>query len=202
MPDTVGNRSPGKFGILPDYHEVTVHDALPVYGAYPATHALNEAHWVREFTATSEAHPDRGGWSAATRDAVLGLNTAAHSAREAGVPQIPSEIADPLTHRWYQAIHCGLAEHPRCDGRKQTKTRNILEHLRGRDDQVLRFIHDLFVPFASNLAKCDLRPTKIQLKISGYLRSSGYARSETSLPALRGRHHWQPLDTTLPIGGS
>ena len=65
----------------------------------------------------------------------------------------------------------GLAEHRRVPGRRQSKTRNLLERLRDRDDQVLLFAHDLSVPFTNNQAERDVRPTKTQLKISGCHRS-------------------------------
>lgn len=62
--------------------------------------------------------------------------------------------------------------HPRAPGREQTKTRNLLERLRDRAAEVLRFAHDLAVPFTNNQAERDLRPTKTQLKISGCHRSA------------------------------
>jgi transposase len=150
--------------------------ALNVYDTYPATHALCGAHLVRERTAAAEAHPQQA-WPHAALGALLGLNDAAHTARQAGLAQIPSAVADPLTHRWRHAILCGLAAHPRHDGRKQTKTRNLLERLRDRDHQVLRFARDPSVPFSNNQAERDLRPVKTQMKISGCARSETSARA-------------------------
>jgi transposase len=66
----------------------------------------------------------------------------------------------------------GLSLHPRTPGREQTKTRNLLERLRDRADEVLRFAHDLTVPFTNNQAERDLRPAKTQLKISCCHRSA------------------------------
>lgn len=48
---------------------------------------------------------------------------------------------------------------------------NLLERLRDREAQVLRFAHHLTIPFANNQAERDLRPTKTQMKISGTFRS-------------------------------
>ena len=53
----------------------------------------------------------------------------------------------------------------------QRKARLLLEVLRDRPDDVLRFAHDLKVPPTSNQAERDLRPSKIQQKISGRLTS-------------------------------
>jgi transposase len=59
-----------------------------------------------------------------------------------------------------QAILVGLAQHPARAGRKQSKTRNLLERLQVREADVLRFAHDLAVPFTNNQTERDLRPTK------------------------------------------
>lgn len=56
------------------------------------------------------------------------------------------------------------------------KARLLLQVLRDRPDDVLRSAHDLKVPPTSNQAEHDLRPSKIQQKISGRLTS--IARTE------------------------
>ena len=53
----------------------------------------------------------------------------------------------------------------------ERKARLLLEVLRDRPADVLRFAHDLKVPPTSNQAERDLRPSKIQQKISGRLTS-------------------------------
>jgi hypothetical protein len=172
-----GRKAVTEFGVLPDYRGVAVHDALSVYDAYPdATHALCGAHLARELTAAAEAHPDEI-WPDQAHAALLGLNTAAHHARDQGLTQIPAAVADPLHDRWRHAILCGLASHRPVPGRKQSKTRNLLVRLRDRDEQVLRYARDLTVPFTNNQAERDLRPAKTQLKISGCHRSEAGARA-------------------------
>ena len=53
----------------------------------------------------------------------------------------------------------------------ERKARLLLEVLRDRQADVLRFAHDLDVPPTSNQAERDLRPSKIQQNISGRLTS-------------------------------
>ena len=162
-----------EFGVLPAFAGVAVHDALSVYDAhaYPkATHALCCAHINRELTAADEAHPGQI-WPTQARNALLALNTAAHRARTADQEHIPPEIAQFYLTLFAQAIVVGLSLHPRAPGREQTKTRNLLERLRDRGDEVLRFAQDLAVPFTNNQAERDLRPAKTQLKISCCHRS-------------------------------
>ncbi|WP_255720526.1 transposase [Frankia sp. CiP3] len=56
-------------------------------------------------------------------------------------------------------------------GRKQPVGRCLLECLRDRQDDVLRFVVDLDVWPTNNQSKRDLRPFKTQQKISGRLTS-------------------------------
>jgi len=121
-------------------------------------------------TAADEAHPGQI-WPTQARNALLALNTAAHRARTADQEHIPPEIAQFYLTLFAQAIVVGLSLHPRAPGREQTKTRNLLERLRDRGDEVLRFAQDLAVPFTNNQAERDLRPAKTQLKISCCHRS-------------------------------
>jgi transposase len=163
-----------EFGILPGYTGVCVHDSLSVYDGKDyaaAVHALCGAHIARELVAAGEADPTNA-WPKAALDALYELNTAAHQARALDRVSIAAEVLDPLLHRWRHALLCGLADNPRHDGPKQTKTRNLLQRLTAREDQVLRFTRDLRVGFTNNQAERDLRPAKTQLKISGCHRSS------------------------------
>jgi len=175
-----GRAAVKEFGVLPGFTGVAVHDALAVYDGEDyrtATHALCGAHLARELVAAAETHPGRA-WPTAALDALYGLNDAAYAARDNGLEQIPPEILEVLLEDWRHAILCGLACHPRRDGRKQSKTRNLLERLRDRDEQVLLFArHPALVPFTNNQAERDLRPAKTQLKISGCHRSSTGAQA-------------------------
>jgi transposase len=56
------------------------------------------------------------------------------------------------------------------------KSRNPLEWLTGREDEVLRFMTVKEVPFTNNQAERDLRMIKVQQKISGCFRSWEGAR--------------------------
>ena len=172
-----GRTAVAEFDVLPAFRATVVHDALSVYDAYPgARHALCGAHLGRELVAAAEADPDQD-WPHQALRALHRLNTAAHQARDQQLPAIPPEIADPLLASWRHALLVGLAEHRRVPGRRQSKTRNLLERLRDRDEQVLLFTRDLSVPFTNNQAERDIRPTKTQMKISGCHRSETTAKA-------------------------
>jgi transposase len=172
-----GRAAVTEFGVLPAFRGTVVHDALSLYDSYPqARHALCGAHISRELVAAAEADPDQD-WPEQALRALHGLNSAAHQARDQQLPEIPPEIADPLLDSWRHALLVGLAEHRRAPGRRQSKTRNLLQRLCDRDAQVLLFARDLSVPFTNNQAERDVRPTKTQLKISGCHRSATTAKA-------------------------
>ena len=54
---------------------------------------------------------------------------------------------------------------------KKSKARTLVERFEGRQDAILRFVHDFKVPFDNNLAERDIRMMKVQQKISGGFRS-------------------------------
>lgn len=54
---------------------------------------------------------------------------------------------------------------------KRSKSRNLLERLISFQDDVLRFMDNIDVPFTNNQGENDLRMTKVQQKISGCFRS-------------------------------
>ena len=172
-----------ELGVLTGFDGVLVHDCWGSYNAYTdCDHALCGAHIARELVAADETHPGQH-WPTQALDALFALNATAHDARERGRTAIPPDIADPLLRAWRHAIRVGLARHPARSSWKQSKTRNLLERLRDRETDVLRFAHDLSVPFTNNQAERDLRPTKTQMKISGTFRSE---TSATAWARIRG----------------
>mgnify|MGYP000521768183 CR=1 FL=1 len=164
------------FGILPIFTGTVMRDALAVYDSYPATHALCGAHLLRELTAISETDPTLI-WPTQAREALLTLNTVCRTAREQHLSELPAELATEPLRLFRHAVLVGLATHPRADGRKQSKARNLLERLRDREPEILRFTSDLAVPFTNNGSERDLRPVKTQLKISGCHRATSGAQN-------------------------
>jgi hypothetical protein len=90
-------------------------------------------------------------------------------------------IAAPLIHTFRHGVLAGLSEIPRRPGRKQHPCRDLLECLRDRQNDVLRFVYDLPIPSTSNQAERDLRPAKTQQKISGRLRSEETTRQRYAI---------------------
>src|SRR5487761_1047300 len=81
------------------------------------------------------------------------------------------------------AVRVGLSQVRPVTGpkAKQKPGRSLLECLRDREADVLRFLGDLRIPPTSNQAERDLRPSKTQQKISGRLRSETATRNRYAI---------------------
>jgi len=88
----------------------------------------------------------------------------------------PAQIADALRGLIHEANLARDAGRP-----GERKTRCLLEVLRDRPDDVLRFAHDLGVPPTSNQAERDLRPSKCQQNVSGRLTSEERTRDRYTI---------------------
>jgi len=180
----LGDRSLKTFTafVLPDMGgTVVVHDRYQNYDAIPGLiHQLCTAHILRDLAGAAETYPDAH-WPIQISQALQGLIHAANTARAQGLPAIPDDIAAPLTHAFKHGVLLGLSEIPRLPGRKQQPCRDLLECLRDRQDDVLRFARDLQIPPTSNQAERDLRPAKTQQKISGRLRSEQATRDRYAI---------------------
>ncbi|MFC3455775.1 IS66 family transposase [Amycolatopsis speibonae] len=175
--DKRGREAIDGFGILDGFTGIAVHDGYHSYRTYPITHALCNAHHQRELQAAAETYPGQT-WPTGLSEILDELNTAAHTARELDLDEIPPEVLVPLTGRYDTHVRTGLGLHPRNQrghpkgGRPtQTQARRLLERLEKYRGDVLRFAFDLTVPFTNNQAERDIRMTKTQLKISGGWRT-------------------------------
>jgi hypothetical protein len=175
----LGDRSLATFRafVFPDLADVVVvHDRYQNYDAFPGLiHQLCTAHLLRDLEDAAETYP-KAHWPTQIRQALQGLIHAANTARTQGLAAVPDQIAAPLIHAFRHGVILGLGQVPKTGRRKQRPGRELLECLRNRQDDVLRFASDLRIPPTSNDAERDLRPAKTQQKISGRLRSEQATR--------------------------
>ena len=177
----LGDRSMETFKafVLPDMDgTVVVHDRYQNYDAAEfggLIHQLCCQHLIRDCEDAAETYPGAI-WPGQVRDALRDLIHQANLARDQGLNAVPEQIAAPLIRTFRHGVLAGLSGLPRRRGRKQLKHRALLEDLRDRHDDVLRFVYDLRIPPTSNDAERDLRPAKTQQKISGRLRSGETTR--------------------------
>jgi hypothetical protein len=180
----LGDRSLQTFtaSVVADLDEsgsVIVHDR---YQNYDSTqlgtliHQLCTAHLLRDLDDAAQVYPDAV-WPVQIADALRELIHQTNLAREQGLPTIDPDARDALLRRLRNGMLVGLSDtlsHGTRPGER--KARLLLEVLRDRPSDVLRFVHDLKVPATSNQAERDLRPSKIQQKISGRLTSEARTR--------------------------
>jgi transposase len=153
---------------------VIVHDRYQNYDSVALgtlVHQLCCAHLLRDLDDAAQVYPDAV-WPVQIADALRELIGEANLAREHGLVAIPGDVRDELLRRLRNGMMVGLSDTLSAGTRPgERKARLLLEVLRDRPADVLRFAHDLQVPPTSNQAERDLRPSKIQQKISGRLTS-------------------------------
>ncbi|MGH3517765.1 MAG: IS66 family transposase [Haloechinothrix sp.] len=153
---------------------VVVHDRYHLYDSAQIgelTHQLCCQHLLRDLAGAAETYPTAH-WPTQIADALRGLIHQANLARDAGRDTLEAAARDELIKQFTDGVLVGLADTTNHGARPgERKARLLLEVLRDREADVLRFAHDLRVPPTSNQAERDLRPAKIQQKISGRLTS-------------------------------
>ncbi|EFH82718.1 IS66 family transposase [Ktedonobacter racemifer] len=169
-------------GIWPHFRGRMMHDRWASYDRYPCAHSLCGAHLLRDclYVAEQEKQP----WAQEMFDLLLSMAKAAEQWRGQGAKEIPQEERESWIAQYFSVLVSGFAAHsaqappehgimPKRPGRKkQDASKNLLDALLKRADQVLGFLEDLTVPFTNNLAERDLRMMKVQQKISGTFRSA------------------------------
>jgi transposase len=162
---------------------VLVHDRYQNYDAIPGVlHQLCTQHLLRDLEAAARSYPDAI-WPGQAAEALRGLIHAANTARAKGLTAVPDDdaVADLVLFR--NAVRVGLSGvHPVPGAKaKQKPGRMLLECLRDREADVLRFLGGTRIPPTSDQAERDLRPSKTQQKISGRLRSETATRNRYAI---------------------
>ena len=169
-----GTEAMDEIGILPLFKGVLCHDHWKPYYQYGCTHALCNAHHLRELERAWEQ--DHQQWAKEMQTLLINLAKAVEDAGGC----LPPDEAKRWRRRYRRLLKKADSECPPPDesqrkgkrGRlKRSKARNLLERLRNFEHDVLRFMEVENVPFTNNQGENDLRMTKVQQKISGCFRS-------------------------------
>lgn len=166
--------------ILPNFDGVSVHDGLTSYTQYDSTHALCNAHHLRELRFIVERYEQD--WANQMMTLLIEIKTQVETSKDEGCRTLaPTQRAD-FEHRYQRLIEAGLKanpppainpEIPKPKGRqKQSPPKNLLNRLQLHQSAVLAFMNDFRVPFDNNQAERDLRMMKLKQKISGSFRST------------------------------
>jgi transposase len=177
-----GEKGTRAMGVLPGFRGVAVHDGYQSFRVYPCSHALCNAHHLRELTALQEQGQ---GWAEQMKRLLVQIKGAVDLARDAGQQGLPQEHLLEFEGRYRKLVAEGLETNPpnppppepRKGKVKQSKAHNLLVRLSDYEADVLRFMHDFGVPFDNNQAERDLRMAKVRQKVSGCFRSLGGAEA-------------------------
>jgi transposase len=197
-------------GVLGVFGGIAVHDGWLPYRRYqPGAHALCNAHHLRELQGIIEQDPEaKQTWARAMDRLLRDLQIAVTTASQAGHDDLDVLQLAGYRAAYMQIIATGHRENPPNTTRTgqrgriaQTPARNLLGRLDTYRDDVLRFAHDLQVPFDNNLVERDIRMVKLQQKISGCWRTPTGAdrflalRAYLSTAAKQGRHALDALNS-------
>ncbi len=174
-----GMEAMDEIGILPRFKGILCHDHWKPYYRYKFTHALCNAHHLRELTRAWEQ--DKQVWAKKMEQWLRKLNKVVDEA--GGV--LNHDQSEHYRQQYRSLLKTAQKECPppqRPPGKakrgrlKRSKSRNLLERLMDYEADVLRFMVDLQVPFTNNRGENDIRMTKVHQKISGCFRSMDGAK--------------------------
>ena len=142
--------------IYSDLHgTVVVHDRYQNYDSFDGiSHQLCTAHLLRDLEDAAECYPDAI-WPAQIARELRALIHAANVARDKGLAAVPDEMTAGHLKLFRNGVNAGLAQVRRIPGGKNVKqppALHLLECLRHRQADVLRFLTDTAIPPTSNQA--------------------------------------------------
>jgi transposase len=168
-----GTKAMDAMGILPGFSGILCHDHWKPYFSYSCSHALCNAHHLRELERAWKQDDQK--WAKELKEFLEVVNQEVIDAGGKLSIEKAREFRETYNKLLDQADNECPKPPPREKGKrgrvKKTKARNLLERLRDFQDDVLRFMENELVPFTNNRGENDIRMTKVQQKISGCFRS-------------------------------
>ena len=178
-----GAKATDAMGILPAFQGTAVHDFWAPYFGYACSHAICNAHLLRELRGITENFGHH--WSGTLGNLLIEIKAAVDAAKQEGRSLTPEKIA-AFEEQYLRILEAGKEEleasgfhemqgkHGR---KKQSKAKNLLDRCSKYQKEILAFMRDPSIPFTNNQAERDLRMMKLKQKISGTFRSEKGARN-------------------------
>jgi transposase len=168
-------------GVLPAFTGIAVHDCWAPYDGYAQlSHALCNAHALRELQAVTDAAPP-GQWCWATQaaDALRDMKRLADASLMADgtLSHVDQAKMAGIRHRYHSALLIGKNQTAARAGPLMRKHHALAKRLLAREDEYLRFTTDARVPFDNNPAEREVRMSKLRIKVSGCMRSMAGAET-------------------------
>jgi hypothetical protein len=152
--------------------EAVLAAGLPMFVGYDhlaaATHAECGAHLLRALNGVYESDPVGQEWAEAMANTLLIAKDMMAEAAAAGQRALDEAQVSFIRSAYAGALASGreaTAKHP------MSKAAKLVNRFARDADEILRFTTDTAIWFSNNQSERDLRPTKLQLKISATWRS-------------------------------
>lgn len=169
-------------GVLTGFGGIAVHDCWAPYWKYDGiTHAVCNAHLLRELTGVEEYSPEHQ-WAPGFKALLRSMK----KARDRAAGKGKTELSYYYLHKFdteYDRLmkladeECPPPPSPKTRGRKKKgKERSLIERLMALKASVCLFIRDFHVPFDNNQAERDVRNVKTKTKVSGCFRTESGAQ--------------------------
>jgi transposase len=156
-------------GVLHGFTGVLVRDGYAGYDHIStATHAECGAHLLRALKGVHDTDPSGQAWAECMAATLLMAKEKTEQALAAGHRVLADQDLRFIRSTYAGAISAGRAAnaaHP------ESKAAKLVERFARDATDILRFTTDTAIWFSNNQSERDLRPTKLQLKISGTWRS-------------------------------
>ena len=170
-----GRQAMDAAGVLPAFAGIAVHDCWAPYDSYShVTHALCNAHALRELQAVTDAAPP-GQWCWATQaaDALRDMKRLADAslATDGTLARIDQARLSKIRHRYHSAVLIGQKRTAARAGPLMRKHHALARRLLAREQDYLRFTADPLAPFDNNAAEREVRMGKLRIKVPGCMRS-------------------------------
>ena len=180
-----GREAIDEMAVLPNFKGISVHDGWVSYFTYSCTHALCNAHHLRELRFIAERY--KQAWAAAMMKLLTTIKVQVDSAKAEGHTALSKQQLTGFKVLYQALLTNGFkanpppppvaTDAPKKPGRKkQSPPKNLLNRLKRYEAAVLAFMRDFRVPFDNNQAERDVRMMKLKQTISGCFRSADGAR--------------------------
>jgi transposase len=171
----VGSRSADDIDagqILPGFAGVLIRDGYAGYlHLTSALHAWCGAHLLRDLKAVHDADPDAQLGALAIGDTLHLMLNDTHSARAADVSELAPDVLAHHLARYRGAIARIRQDNAGAAGDLNRKALTLAARFEQHQDMILRFLHDLAVPFTNNAAEREIRGAKIRQRVGGCWRT-------------------------------
>jgi transposase len=156
-------------GVLVGFTGVLVRDGYAGYDHIDAaTHAECGAHLLRALKGAHDADPCGQVWAEYMANTLLIAKQMMRQTAEAGRTQLRDEQTRFIRSAYAGAISAGREANA---ARPDSKSGKLVERFARDAADILRFTTDTAIWFSNNQSERDLRPTKLQQKISGTWRT-------------------------------